>query len=99
MPDLTIEQAIALLRQQGGYDWLIDGAEAWSASNVADRLCESGIEVSSDTVVRWFKTLPTYQDFGKLGIYASRSVLLVYFASKIRGAQAPGTSNTSGAGM
>lgn len=92
MPELTPEQAIALLQQQGGYGWLIGGAEIWSTADVTKHLNESGISVSNDTVIRWFKSLPSYQDYGKLGLFASRNVLLVYFASKIRGGQSSGAA-------
>jgi hypothetical protein len=92
MPELDEGTAIRLLRDRGGYDWLIDGPASWFATDVADRLTDAGIAVTRDTVGRWFKRLPHTQDFGKLGLSASRHDLLLYFAGRMIAA-APGADD------
>lgn len=82
MPELTLADAEARLRAHGGYDWVLSGQQAWSAAEVAQRLGEMGIRVSKDTVTRWFKTLLNTQDFGGLGLYASRADLVLFLASR-----------------
>lgn len=84
MPELTLEQAMALLQETDAYGWLINGPEAFSAEKVVEGLGESGISVHKVTVLRWFKSLPKYQDYGALGLYAARKDLIVYFAGRMR---------------
>lgn len=86
MSTLTIDRALALLRERGGYDWLIDGPQAWGARDVADRLTAMGLSVTRETVAIWFRQLPHTQDFGRLGLSASRGDLLVFFASRMQAA-------------
>jgi hypothetical protein len=88
MPE-AFERAVTLLRERGGYDWLLSGPEAFFADDVAEQLTASGVRVTRDTVARWFKDLPHTQNFGKLGLSATRRDLIEFFASKfIHGSEA-----------
>lgn len=98
MPELDEATAIRMLRDRGGYDWLIDGPAAWFASDVADRLSAMGITVTRDTVGRWFKRMPHTQDFGKLGLSASRQDLLLYFAGRMIGTSGGSSADDRAAG-
>ena len=82
MPDTRLERDIELLQRRGGYDWLINGPESWFADDVATRLTAMGIRVTRKTVGEWFKDLPNTQNFGKLGLSATRADLIHFFAGK-----------------
>jgi hypothetical protein len=82
MPDAPLDQDTELLQRRGGYDWLIHGPESWFAEDVAEKLTSMGIRVTRKTVGEWFKDLPNTQNFGKLGLSATRADLIHFFAEK-----------------
>ncbi len=85
MPELTLEEAEARLKEHGGYAWLLSGRSIWSVSEVVAELKEAGLKVSNDAVARWFNTLPHTQDFGgPVGLRASRRDLIILFGSQMR---------------
>ena len=74
--------AIRLLEQHGGYGWLLRGPDVLLASDIADHLTQMGIRVTRETVGRWIKVLPHTQDFGKVGLAATRDDLILMFADR-----------------
>jgi hypothetical protein len=85
MPDLTLDEAEALLRQDGRFTWLLSGRQAWSVYNVAREYeGATGVTVSHDTVMRWFKRLPDSgaENYGgTIGWRARRDALVLFFAA------------------
>ncbi len=91
MAALSQDEAIRLLSEHGGYDWLIEGKAFWSVNEVVRALAEEGVKISNDTVARWFKTLPHTQDFGgPVGLRASRNDLVQMFALQMSPSRAEG---------
>lgn len=86
MPEMTLQEAEALLHGHGGYSWLLSGKQFWSVSEVVRAMLDEGVRVSHDAVTRWVKPLPHTQDFGgKIGLRASRDDLVLFFAGRMRG--------------
>jgi len=86
MPELTLEAAETRLHGHGGYEWLLGGKQFWSVAEVVSAMQAEGVQVSHDAVTRWLKTCPHTEDFGgRIGLRASRSDLILYFASRMRG--------------
>lgn len=81
---LSVEQAEELLRQHGGYDWLLAGPDVWGVSNIVEQLARMGMQVSADTVQRWVRDLAHTQNMGGMGYWASRGDLMMFFASRMR---------------
>jgi hypothetical protein len=82
---MTIDQlneATSLLEQHGGYGWLLRGPDVLLASDIAEHLAQMGIKVTRETVGRWIKVLPHTQDFGKVGLAATRDDLILMFADR-----------------
>ncbi len=82
MPEIPLAEAIELLQRRGGYDWLLNGPESWFAEDVAERLTAIGIRVTRKTVGEWFKGMPNTQNFGKLGLSATRTDVIRFLAGK-----------------
>lgn len=84
MSELSLHAAETLLRDHGGYEWLLSDQQFWSVSEVILALKKEGLKVSNDAVARWFKPLPHTQDFGgPIGLRASRNDLILFFASRM----------------
>jgi hypothetical protein len=85
MPELSTREAEEALRQDGRWDWLLSGRRAWSVMDVARAYEEAtGVGVSHDTVMRWFKRLPpggAEKYPGAIGWRAFRDALVVFFAA------------------
>lgn len=79
---MDFDKATALLRERGGYEWLLNGPEAWYSEDIAEQLTASGMRVTRETVARWIRGLPHTQNFGKLGLSASRRDLIEFFAGR-----------------
>ena len=88
MGEISQNEAEERVRGHGGYDWLLNGRQFWSVSQVVGELDQAGMQVSNDAVARWFRTLPHTQDFGgPVGPRASRLDLILLFANQMRGGQ------------
>ena len=85
MPELSQTEAEELLQRDGRYDWLLTGRQAWSVADVEQAYgSATGVPVSHDTVMRWFKRLPDggAENYGgTIGWRAKRDALVVFFAS------------------
>lgn len=85
MPERTLAEAEAALRQDGRYGWLLSGRQAWSVYDVAREYeAATGVQVSHDTVTRWFKRLPDggAENYGgTIGWRAQRDALIVFLGS------------------
>jgi hypothetical protein len=82
MPGDQLQDAVTLLQQHGGYSWLLNGPDVFLASDIAEQLTNMGIKVTRETVGRWIKALPNTQDFGKVGLAATRDDLIQMFAER-----------------
>jgi hypothetical protein len=85
MPDeAELNQARQKLADHGGYDWLLEGQAFWSVTQVVEELANVGMQISNDSVARWFRALPHTQDFGgRGGLRASKNDLILYFAGQM----------------
>jgi len=86
MPELTLQEAENILRQDGRFGWLLSsGRQAWSVQDVTrDYEAATGVPVSHDTVTRWFKRLPegSAENYGgTIGWRAQRDALVVFFGN------------------
>jgi hypothetical protein len=88
MPTYDLATAEQRLRKIGSFEWLLSGAQWWSAKDVSDQLQKEGIGGHKETVLRWFKTLTNTKDFGGLGLRAKRDDLVQYFAEHINDVRA-----------
>jgi hypothetical protein len=88
MPDLTLDQAEAILRARGDYAWALSGKQRWTVMEIKEQLNAMDIDVSRDTVTRWVKKWPQTEDFGYLGLRASRADLILFLAGRQLNAQA-----------
>lgn len=84
MSDMSLEEAEARLREHGGYEWALSGRQMWSAADITAKLTDMGMKVSKDTVTRWIKAMPNMQDFGGMGIFASRADLILFLAGRFK---------------
>ena len=87
LPDLPLNQAEAILRARGDYAWALSGKQRWTVMEIKEKLNAMDIAVSRDTVTRWVKTWPQTEDFGYLGLRASRADLILFLAGRQRNAQ------------
>lgn len=80
-----LEQAQHKLAGHGGFTWLLETQQVfWSVNQVVSALTSLGMQVSEDTVTRWFHTLPHTQFLaGRGGLRASRNDLIILFASQM----------------
>jgi hypothetical protein len=79
-----LEQAKQKLASHGGYSWLLEGKAFWSVTQVVEALADAGMQISNDSVARWFHTLPHTQEFGgRGGLRASKNDLILYFAAQM----------------
>lgn len=85
MPELTVRESEETLRRDGRYAWLLDGRQAWSVNDAAQAYeAATGVAISHDTMMRWFKRLPDggAENYGgAIGWRAKRDALVVFFAS------------------
>jgi hypothetical protein len=81
-PTLTLETAEQLLREFGGFEWLLTGKIAWSAQEVAQGLESMGIGIAYETVLQHIKELPDTLRVGGFSIRASRRSLILWFAGQ-----------------
>lgn len=85
MPELTRDEAEEALRRDGRFGWLLDGRKSWSVSDVTREYeTATGVAVSHDTVMRWFKRLPEggAENYGgTIGWRAKRDALIVFFGN------------------
>lgn len=94
---MDYERATALLRERGGYSWLLDGPESFFADDIAEHLTRAGVRVTRQTVGNWIRDLPHTQNFGRLGLSASRRDLVEFFAARfVRGAGDGAASSAGG---
>jgi len=82
MANQALQDAIKQLEQHGGYGWLLNGPDVQLAGDIAEQLTTMGIKVTRETVGRWIKVLPNTQDFGKVGLAATRDDLIQMFAER-----------------
>ena len=82
MNDPELQQAVARLRAHGGYDWLLNGPDVLLASDIAEHLQAMGVPVKSNSVTLWLKELPSAQDFGRIGVAASRADVIKMLAAR-----------------
>jgi hypothetical protein len=86
MPDSVLEEAEQILRDHGGYAWLLSARQFWSVAEVTEQLNAVGLPVKESTVRKWFQEIATrtpqhFQDLGgALGWRASRNGLVLHFA-------------------
>ena len=86
MPDVTLDEAEQMLRDHGGYTWLLSARQFWSVTEVTEQLNAVGLPVKETTVRKWFQEIATrtpqhFQDLGgALGWRASRNGLILLFA-------------------
>lgn len=82
---MTLKEAEDTLRADGRYNWLLSGKQAWSVGDVTQEYANAtGVDVSHDTVTRWFKRLPDggAENYGgTIGWRAKRDALIVFFAT------------------
>lgn len=81
--DTQLQQAITRLRAHGKYDWLLNGKDLWLASEIAQQISQLGIKTTSNLITAWIKEYPSAQDFGRLGIGASREDFIKLLASRV----------------
>jgi hypothetical protein len=86
VPDIALHEAEQILRDHGGYDWLLSGRQFWSVAEVKEQLNEVGLPVKDSAVRKWFQEIAArtpqhFQDLGgALGWRASRNGLILLFA-------------------
>lgn len=87
MPELSLDEAVQLLEDHGGYSWLLDAPPGFSFSvtSIVEHLAKTGVEPTTRTVQNWIKDLPHTTSQGGLGDYATRSDLIIMFAGRMRG--------------
>jgi hypothetical protein len=85
MPELSLSEAEEALRRDGRYEWLLGGRQAWGVIEAAQAYeAATGVAISRDTMLRWFKRLPDggAENYGgTIGWRARRDALVVFFAS------------------
>ena len=99
MQDISYDEAERLLREHGGYNWLLDGPAFWSVREIADALKAEGANMGDDAIWRRVKKLPHTQNFGgPVGLKASRRDLVVMFATLMTGSSERTSDSRTGAG-
>lgn len=82
MSDPELQLAVARLRAHGGYEWLLSGPDVLLATDIAEHLKTMGVPVKSNTITLWLKELSSAQDFGRIGVAASRADIIKMLASR-----------------
>src|SRR5258705_13155216 len=80
-----LEAATQVLRDQGGFDWLMSGRQTFNVAAIREGFTQRGMPAPSpDAVQRWLKTLPRTEYYNsRIGAWGHRDDLVVFFARRI----------------